>query len=264
MLYHYQYSDLYSRNWAFISEELQGKLSNTCIFLAGSGLGSVIADIAVRTGFGRFIVADGDCVELSNLNRQTFYTHQIGASKSHETKNLIQRVNPSAMVDVIDEYLRPETLAAPISHADIIINTIDFDNAAFLDCNRKTIQQGKTVLFPINIGWGGALFIFSPESASLEETIGLSPDRDYSLETIKKAIVLKAMGDYVPEYLKDKLEMMENALPETWPYDPQIASAAHLTASLVVTSATAIVAEKNVRLTPDVIYCDMYSEVIAD
>lgn len=256
-----QLQDLYSRNWAFITESIQEKLSNTCIFLAGSGLGSVIAEIAVRTGFGRFIVADGDIVELSNLNRQIFNTTNIGRNKAEETAKLIKAINPSADITIIKSFLTPDTLNDPINHSDIIINTIDFNSAAFLDCNEKAREKGKTVLFPINIGWGGALFVFTPDSAPLEATVGLEPHVDYSLEDIKKALVVKALGNDIPEYLIDRIELLKNATPETWPNDPQLSVAASITASLVVTTAVALVSNEKVCVTPDVIHVDLYSQI---
>src|SRR5215472_11947722 len=63
---------LYTRNWAYISAELQDHLATTTLFTAGSGLGSVVAILAARTGVKRFIIADGDTVQESNLNRQSF------------------------------------------------------------------------------------------------------------------------------------------------------------------------------------------------
>lgn len=259
-----QLHDLYSRNWAFIPEAIQKKLHDTCIFLAGSGLGSVIAEIAVRTGFGRFIIADGDVVEMSNLNRQIFNTNNLGQNKAEETRKLIRAINPSTDITVIKSFLTPDTLDDPINNSDVIINTIDFNSAAFLDCNVKAREKGKTVLFPINIGWGGALFVFTPESATLEETIGLVPGTDYSLESIKKALIYTAIGGNIPHYLKENIEKLKKATPETWPNDPQLSVAASLTASLVVTTAVALAANKKVVVAPEVIYVDLYSHIVSE
>ena len=55
---------LFSRNWAFLSAPLQERLAETKLFVAGTGLGGVAAVQAARTGFGRFILADGDRVDV--------------------------------------------------------------------------------------------------------------------------------------------------------------------------------------------------------
>jgi len=37
--------------------------------LGGAGIGSIIAECALRFGFENIVIVDGDRVELSNLNR---------------------------------------------------------------------------------------------------------------------------------------------------------------------------------------------------
>jgi sulfur carrier protein ThiS adenylyltransferase len=42
------------------------------------GLGSNCAVALARSGVGRLVLADFDCVERSNLNRQYFFLSQVG------------------------------------------------------------------------------------------------------------------------------------------------------------------------------------------
>ncbi|HEY7343732.1 MAG TPA: ThiF family adenylyltransferase, partial [Ktedonobacterales bacterium] len=88
------FDDLFSRNWAFITPEIQHILDHTCLFAAGAGLSSTIVTLACRTGFGSFILADGDNVELSNLNRQAFFRRQIGENKATATAELLRDIRP--------------------------------------------------------------------------------------------------------------------------------------------------------------------------
>ena len=62
----------YSRNRIYISDEEQEKIRNVRILLGGAGIGSVIAECALRMGFEDIVIVDGDKVELSNLNRQNY------------------------------------------------------------------------------------------------------------------------------------------------------------------------------------------------
>lgn len=64
---------MYRRNFLYISEANQKRIKNFRIFIGGCGLGSVIAECALRLGFENLTVIDGDKVELSNLNRQNLY-----------------------------------------------------------------------------------------------------------------------------------------------------------------------------------------------
>ncbi|MCD4780146.1 MAG: ThiF family adenylyltransferase [Candidatus Omnitrophica bacterium] len=252
---------IYSRNWAFISRSLQDKLKDTRMFIAGSGLGSVIAQTAVRTGIGRFIVADGDRVEVSNLNRQAFNSRDLSQNKAWATANMIKRIHPDVEVEVIDEFLTPKTLAAPISKADIIVNTIDFDHPAFLDCNRKARNLGKTVFFPINIGWGGALLIFTPESPTLEEVLGLTPLKQYSFDQIKQKLIRKIISSEIPDYLLSLVDIFESPVAGEWYNDPQMSVGCSISSSLVVTAAVSIVAGQSVKVVPDHTYIDFHELV---
>jgi tRNA A37 threonylcarbamoyladenosine dehydratase len=69
---------MYRRNFLYISESNQEKIKNFRILIGGCGLGSVIAECALRLGFENLTVIDGDKVELSNLNRQNYTQKDIG------------------------------------------------------------------------------------------------------------------------------------------------------------------------------------------
>src|SRR5690348_17290059 len=74
----FNWTPMFSRNWAFIAPQVQASLDRQVIFAAGVGLASVVATLACRTGFSRFILADGDVVDVSNLNRQAFGLADVG------------------------------------------------------------------------------------------------------------------------------------------------------------------------------------------
>jgi molybdopterin/thiamine biosynthesis adenylyltransferase len=61
----------------------QEKYSSSSVLLIGSrGLISHIAPTVVRKGIGAVILLDDDTVEASNLNRQRFYSRDIGKNKA--------------------------------------------------------------------------------------------------------------------------------------------------------------------------------------
>ena len=74
--------DRYNRNRIYVSEEEQEKVRETRILLGGAGIGSIIAECALRFGFENIVIVDGDRVELSNLNRQNYVKSDIGKSKA--------------------------------------------------------------------------------------------------------------------------------------------------------------------------------------
>lgn len=76
----------YERNKIYISDIEQNELKNYKIFLAGCGIGSVIAECAIRLGFENISIIDGDNVEMSNLNRQNYTQGDIGIKKVEAIK----------------------------------------------------------------------------------------------------------------------------------------------------------------------------------
>lgn len=60
--------------------------------------------LAARTGFTKFILADGDKMEVNNLNRQPFSLCQTGRNKAGATAELIKEVNPEAEIEVFPQF----------------------------------------------------------------------------------------------------------------------------------------------------------------
>ncbi|QEH61241.1 ThiF family adenylyltransferase [Spiroplasma chinense] len=72
----------YEKNYPFFQEAIRDNYSinefitsieNEIILILGcGGLGTVVLDCMLRAGFKKFILIDGDKIEISNLNRQLF------------------------------------------------------------------------------------------------------------------------------------------------------------------------------------------------
>lgn len=251
---------LFARNWLFIPAELQARLAHTTVLTAGTGLGSVVAMLAARTGFGRFILADGDRVEESNLNRQAFSRAHLGLNKAKATAKLVRGVLPDAHINVLPRFLDARDFPRLTRKADVVINTIDLDNPAFLDLNRVARAVGTTVLFPINLGWGGALIVFTPQALSLDEFIGRgnAPDVPALVETQLVQRILERLPGGIPPYMRALLPRFDGRRAESWPYDPQLGVAAHMTAALAVSAAVALAAGQPVRAAPEIIWSDAH------
>lgn len=104
----------YARNRIYISNAEQDDIRNCKIFLAGCGIGSVIAECALRIGFENITIADGDIVEESNLNRQNYIYSDIGLSKSNSLSRRLYDINPAANISLHNCYLI-EQISSPFS-----------------------------------------------------------------------------------------------------------------------------------------------------
>lgn len=58
------------------------------------GLGSNIAFSLARTGIGYLHLIDFDRVDITNLNRQQYFVHQIGMKKTEALKENLLQINP--------------------------------------------------------------------------------------------------------------------------------------------------------------------------
>ena len=158
----------YDRNRIYLTSEDQEIIKNYPIILGGSGLGSIIAECALRFGFENITIVDGDKVELSNLNRQNYTEDDIATTKVSAIKKRLLSINKNAIINVHDCFLTIENTEKYIGDHKIAINALDFnsDVPLFFDevCQKKNIP----VLHPYNLGWAGLVTVISPDGLSLK------------------------------------------------------------------------------------------------
>jgi len=98
----------------------------TLLVIGCGGLGSTVIPILAAAGVKKLMIADADQLELSNLQRQVSYaTADIGQPKVLLARDVIQRLNPSVQVDVINAYLNSDQLLFFAQQADVIIDCSD-------------------------------------------------------------------------------------------------------------------------------------------
>ena len=132
--------------------EIKSHLSKFKIGIAGAGgLGSNCAVALARSGVGTLVISDFDVVEGSNLNRQYYFTDQVGMLKTIALKVNIARINPETVV--IAHQIRLDSSNIPVVFAgcDIIIEA--FDRSDMKEMLIETIQE-KMEGTPLIIGSG--------------------------------------------------------------------------------------------------------------
>ena len=101
-------------------------LKRATVGIAGvGGLGSAAAVALARIGVGRRVVADFDVVEPSNLNRQQYFTDQIGRYKVEALAENLKRINPYVTVDAHCLQVTPENIPALFSDCRVVIEAFD-------------------------------------------------------------------------------------------------------------------------------------------
>lgn len=114
--------EIFKRNVPGMTEVL-GK---ACIGIAGcGGLGSNVAVALVRAGVGHLILVDFDHVEASNLNRQHYFTGDIGKDKVSALAEHLRAINPVVELDVLATEVTLENVGDIFGQVDILVEAFD-------------------------------------------------------------------------------------------------------------------------------------------
>jgi len=114
--------ELYARNPPGSVHKLQDKV----VGIAGAGgLGSNIAVSLLRAGVQRFIIADDDRVEISNLNRQYYFLEQVGMEKTAALQQNLLRINPYVQTTLHCTRITADNLSHLFSEAHLLIEAFD-------------------------------------------------------------------------------------------------------------------------------------------
>ncbi len=220
--------EIFKKNRYFVGKYEQDKMRNECIFAAGCGLSSQIIILAARTGFEKFILADGDVVEESNLNRQVFDIYDIGKNKSEALANKILGINKSADIKVIPRFLeKKEEFENIIDASDVVLNTVNADKAIYI-ISKACRNYRKTEVFPLNLGFGSFFLYFSkdeiiPLSKLTENEVGVTAYRNIIMNTIG----IEEVAEYFLEIILKYNLLEEDAFP-------QLGVATYLNAALIL------------------------------
>lgn len=117
----------YIRNIASLSEEEFALLRKAKVFVAGcGGLGGHIIDMLLRIGVGALSVADGDCFEPSNLNRQLLSRENLlGAPKAEAARAHAASVNSGVEFTAHSEFINKDNVSSMIHGCDAVIDALD-------------------------------------------------------------------------------------------------------------------------------------------
>ena len=134
--------------------EIKKHLSKFRIGIAGAGgLGSNCAVALARSGVGTLVIADFDIVEEINLDRQYYFSDQVGMMKTDAILDNIKHVDPGVLVITHQIKLDRINLSGVFSDCDIIIEA--FDNAVMKEMLIETVQT-KMPGIPLIVGSGMA------------------------------------------------------------------------------------------------------------
>lgn len=101
-------------------------LSMSSVGIAGAGgVGSNVAALLTRAGIGKLVIADFDSVELSNLNRQFYFTDQVGYPKVEALRRNLMLINPEAEIEIHNRLIDPENACGIFAVCEILVEAVD-------------------------------------------------------------------------------------------------------------------------------------------
>lgn len=246
----------HSRNLGLLTEEEQKKIDEKVLLIAGCGVGSLIAISAVRLGFEKLLLVDGDYVELSNINRQGYSSRDVGKFKVDALSRRIKQINPHAKIRKYPVFVDPKNAKEFVHRADIVIDSIDPDAAqAVIAMHRAAIKERKTIIQPTDIGWGASVQTFTPESISYEEMIGLDPK--IPIEKVNSEEAFQKFGEYFIKLMPDYVQkIVGEVMQGTRKHYPQPVSAAYILSAMTVMAAKRVACEEPIKVAPDIVIFD--------
>jgi molybdopterin-synthase adenylyltransferase len=212
--------------------EAQEKLLAASALVVGAGgLGSPAALYLAAAGVGTLTLADGDAVDLTNLQRQILHTTQsVGAPKAESGKAALARINPEVRVVPVSRRLAGEELDRLVASSSVVLDCSDnFETRHAI--NRACVRHRKPLVSGAAVRFDGQVTVFDlrdpaspcyaclfPEDAELEEmrcaVMGIFAPLTGIIGTIQAAEALKLVSG-VGETLKGRL-LIVDALSMEW------------------------------------------------
>jgi molybdopterin/thiamine biosynthesis adenylyltransferase len=166
------YNSWTQSNLGIIAPEHQEILREARVLIAGTGAeGSSTAICLARLGVGGFRLADIDCFEAKNLNRQFGCYHDtIGTSKVDAVAGEIRRINPDAEVEVAPEGVTAENAQTLVENVSCVVGGLDmYAPEAGLALDLAARAANLFIVTGISLGFRNDIYVFSPDGMSAVE-----------------------------------------------------------------------------------------------
>ncbi|AWI77368.1 molybdopterin biosynthesis protein MoeB [Parazoarcus communis] len=163
------------------------------LVIGAGGLGSPAAMYLAAAGVGTLVLADGDTVDLTNLQRQILHSAEgVGRLKVESGRDTLHRLNPLAQVEILPFRLEGDALDAQIAAADVVLDCCD-NFATRHAVNRACVKHRKPLVSGAAIRFDGQVSVFDLRNAESACYHCLFPEGE-SLEEVRCAV----MGVFAP------------------------------------------------------------------
>ncbi len=140
----------------------QEKLKAAKVLVVGAGgLGCPILQYLAAAGVGTIGVADGDTIQMSNLQRQVLYTQdEIGQSKALTAINKLKALNPNVNFLLHQTFINTDNALSILKDYDLIVDGSDNFATRYL-VNDACVILNKPLVFGAIYKFEGQVSVFN-------------------------------------------------------------------------------------------------------
>ncbi len=206
-------------------------LASSALIIGAGGLGSPVALYLAAAGLGTITLADGDAVDLTNLQRQILHTTgSIGKPKAASGREALAKINPEVNVAPLQRRLEGEELDRLVAEASVVLDCSD-NFATRHAVNRACVRHRRPLVSGAAVRFDGQVSVFDlrddlspcyqclfPENAELEEmrcaVMGIFAPLTGIIGAVQAAEALKLLAG-AGDTLKGRLLILD-ALAMQW------------------------------------------------
>jgi adenylyltransferase/sulfurtransferase len=147
------------------------------LVVGAGGLGSAALLYLASAGVGRITIADGDKVDLTNLQRQIVHREDsVGMNKALSAQRQLRAINSTIRIDAIEERLSGPALEKAVRNADIVLDCSD-NFVTRHAINRACVYYRKSLVSGAAVRFDGQITSFDFRSADSPCYSCLFPDQ---------------------------------------------------------------------------------------
>jgi len=187
----------YSRHILLKDVGVEGQLklfAARVLIIGAGGLGSPVALYLAAAGVGTIGIADADCVDLSNLQRQVIHhTPDVGKPKVLSAAEKMKAINPEIEVRTYHEFVRAANAREIIRGYDFVVDGTDNFAAKFL-INDACVLAGVPLSHGGILRFHGQTMTIKPRESACYRCVFAAPPPKGAVPTCSEAGILGAVA----------------------------------------------------------------------
>jgi hypothetical protein len=229
------YKELTSRNFHFVSEETQKKISELDLLIAGCGsTGGACIEPLTRLGVKHFRLADNGTYEVTNLNRQHARLDSIGKNKAVFHAEEVRAIQPFAALTVYSDGLTPENLDPALKGVSFVIDAVDVTTKTGMEMkillHEECARLGIVVFTALDLGYRQWGMSFDYRQKTLKPFGGKAAEAKAKSHPISSLFTLYPL-DAAPDHT---LAMIDDLLENRVSFASQLGATSDLLSSIIV------------------------------